>query len=112
MGPNWDFDSYMGSVDGLAIIRLSWDTAPFYYQYLIKKPSFDARYRELFASTHTKLEDYINDAFEKIDIEAHYRLVELDNQRFGSSLKTLTYRKNVFLEWLDEHIDWMRTKFE
>ena len=48
-------------MDGLAVIRLSWDTAPFYYQYLIKKPSFDARYRELFASTHTKLEEYIND---------------------------------------------------
>jgi hypothetical protein len=112
MGPNWDFDSYKGSVDGLAVIRLSWDTAPFYYQYLIKKPSFDARYRELFASTHIKLEEYINDAFEEIDIEAHYRVIKCDNQRFGSSLKTLTERKDVFLEWLDEHIAWMKTQFE
>lgn len=112
MGPNWDFDSYKGDVYGLAVIRLTWDTAPFYYQYLIKKPSFDARYRELFAETHEILEEYINEAFDKIDIDAHYELVKYDNKRFGSSLKTLTYRKDEFLGWLDEHIAWMETQFE
>lgn len=112
MGPNWDFDSYKGDVYGLAVIRLTWNTAPFYYQYLIKKPSFDARYRELFAKTHEILEEYINEAFDKIDIDAHYELVKYDNKRFGSSLKTLTYRKDEFLDWLDEHIAWMETQFE
>lgn len=112
MGPNWDFDSYKGGVDALAVIRLSWDTAPFYYQYLIKKPSFDARYRELFASTHGILEEYINEAFDKIDISAHYELVKYDNKRFGSSLKTLTQRKDSFLDFLKDHIEWMKTKFE
>ena len=111
MGPNWDFDSYMGDAYGLCIIRLSWDTAPFYYQHLIKKDSFMKRYIELFKETYYKLDGYIEEAFAKIDEEAHYELICFDNMRFGTSLKTLTTRKNTFLSWLDTHIEWMKTQF-
>lgn len=111
MGPNWDFDSYMGDAYGLCVIRLSWDTAPFYYQYLIKKDSFMERYVELFKETYDKLDEYIEEAFAKIDEEAHYKLVCFDNMRFGTSKKTLTTRKNTFLTWLETHIEWMKTQF-
>ncbi len=111
MGPNWDFDSYMGNIYGLSTIRLTWDTAPFYYQYLIEKDSFQKRYCELFAQTYNKLNEYVENEFAKIDIENHYELIKFDNKRFGSSLKTLTSRKNTFLDWLDDHVEWMKTQF-
>ena len=111
MGPNWDFDSFMGNVYGLSVIRLTWDTAPFYYQYLIEKDSFQKRYCEFFKETYEKLTDYVENAFAQIDIENHFELIKFDNVRFGSSLKTLTLRKEVFLDWLDDHIEWMKTQF-
>lgn len=111
MGPNWDFDSFMGSVNGLSTIRLSWDTAPFYYQYLIKKDSFQKRYCELFLQTYQNLNEYVENEFAKTDISAHYELIKYDNARFGVSLKTLTERKEVFLDWLDDHIEWMKSQF-
>ena len=111
MGPNWDFDSFMGNIYGLSTIRLKWDTAPFYYQHLIEKESFQKRYCELFAETYNKLNTYVENEFAKLDIEKHYELIKYDNVRFGSSLKTLTQRKDTFLEWLDDHIEWMKTQF-
>ena len=111
MGPNWDFDSYMGSVTGLSVIRLSWDTAPFYYQHLIKKESFQARYKELFVLTYQQLFADIENAFSKIDIEAHTRLLECDNKRFGTSTTTLITRKERFLDWLSQHLEWMESQF-
>ena len=112
MGPNWDFDSYMGDTYGLCIIRLSWDTAPFYYQYLIKIDSFMERYRELFKETYSKLNEYVENAFSQIDEEAHYQLLTYDNKRFGTSLKTLSTRKTTFLNWLNTHVEWMKTQFD
>lgn len=112
MGPNWDFDSYMGGVSSLSVIRMSWDGAPFYYQYLIKKESFMKRYCELFAETNTRLESYVESAFEAVDIEAHTQLLAFDNARFGTSTTTLQTRKERFLNFLKEHIEWMKPQFE
>lgn len=111
MGPNWDFDSYMGGVDALAVIRMTWDGAPFYYQYLIKKASFQERYCELFAETYGELEAYVEAAFDKIDLDAHNRLLSYDNKRFGTSTTSLTTRKERFLSFLANHIEWMKTQF-
>lgn len=111
MGPNWDFDSYMGSVDGLSVIRMKWDGAPFYYQYLIEKESFVKRYTELFYQVKDNLVQYVNAEFDKIDIEAHSLLLNYDNMRFGTSKTTLNTRKQRFLTWLEEHIAWMETQF-
>ena len=110
MGPNWDFDSYMGDYNGVATIRIYWSTCPFYIPYLLNKPSFQARYKELFNETYTKLESYINDAFSKIDIEAHAKLLKYDNQLFGTSQKTLAVRRDNFLTWLDLRIEWLKTQ--
>lgn len=107
MGPNWDFDSYMGSVDGLSVIRMKWDGAPFYYQYLIEKESFQKRYIELFNETCDNLTSYVNDAFSKIDTEAHTQLLMYSNERFGISKTTLQTRKERFLEYLNQHLAWM-----
>lgn len=112
MGPNWDFDSYMGGVEALATIRLSWNGAPFYYQYLVKKESFQKRYKELFAQTYELLSDSVDEAFSKIDEEAHLTLLEYENARFGTSVKSLSTRKQKFLSWLDEHLEWMETQFK
>ncbi len=112
MGPNWDFDSYMGSVEGLSVIRMDYDGAPFYYRYLIKKPSFQKRYNELFFETRQSLEEYVNDAFARIDEKAHTELLRYDNLRFGTSVKSLSTRKNTFLSWLSDHLWWMETKFQ
>lgn len=111
MGPNWDFDSYMGSVDGLSVIRMKWNGAPFYYQYLIEKESFVKRYTELFYQVKDNLAKYVNAEFDKIDIEAHSLLLNYDNMRFGTSKTTLSTRKQRFLTWLAEHIAWMETQF-
>ena len=111
MGPNWDFDFYMGDVDSLAAIRMSWSTAPFYYQYLVKKDSFNERYKELFKQTQEKLKDYINAEIERIDVNTHYQLVLLDSQRFGVSQKSLNDRKTEFFNWLDSHLEYMNTLF-
>ena len=111
MGPNWDFDSYMGSVDGLSTIRMKWDGAPFYYQYLVEKESFVKRYTELFYQVKDNLASYVNNAFDSIDIEAHSLILNYDNMRFGTSKTTLATRKGRFLTWLAEHIDWMETQF-
>lgn len=112
MGPNWDFDSYMGSVDGLATIRLKWNGAPFYYQYLIEKPSFQKRYKELFNETYNSLGSFVDHAFAQIDEEAHSQLLKYDNARFGTSTKSLSTRKQGFLNWLDPHLAWMQTQFK
>lgn len=112
MGPNWDFDSYMGSVDGLATIRLKWDGGPFYYQYLIEKPSFQKRYKELFEQTYNNLLPYINEAFAHIDVEAHSKLLSYDYARFGTSTKSLLTRRDTFISWLDAHLAWMQTQFK
>ncbi len=111
MGPNWDFDSYMGNTYGLSTIRLHWDTAPFYYQYLINKESFHKRYCELFEETYKNLNSKIDEAFSKIDEEAHSQLLKYDRARFGTSSKTLSVRKNTFTIWLKEHIEWMEGEF-
>ena len=110
MGPNWDFDSYMGSVDGLSVIRMKWDGAPFYYQYLIEKESFQKRYIELFKETRDNLTSYVNDAFSKIDTEAHTQLLKYDNKRFGTSKTTLLTRRDRFIEYLNQHLAWMNTE--
>ena len=112
MGPNWDFDSFMGNTYGLATIRLKWDTAPFYYQHLIEKESFQKRYKELFWELKDSLVGYVENAFLQVDEEAHTILLQYDNSRFGTSLKTLSTRKSIFLEWLEEHIAWMEQKFK
>ena len=111
MGPNWDFDSYMGDVQGLAIIRLSWDTAPFYYQHLIKKSSFQKRYNELFLETKDILVSYIEESFSRVDMEAHGALLQFDRVRFGTSAKTLEVRRDTFIQWLNNHVEWMETQF-
>ena len=112
MGPNWDFDSYMGDYNALATIRVYWNEAPFYYHQLIKKESFQKRYKELFAQTYEILEEYVNEAFEQMDEESHTQLLQYDNMRFGTSTKTLTTRKNAFLAWLEDHLEWMETQFK
>ena len=110
MGPNWDFDSYMGDYNGVATIRVYWSTCPFYIPYLVKKPSFQARYKELFNETCGKLENYINNAFSKVDIDAHLELLKYDNMRFGTSQKSLAVRRDNFLSWLELRIEWMKTQ--
>ncbi|MBQ9744355.1 MAG: CotH kinase family protein [Clostridia bacterium] len=111
MGPNWDFDSYMGDINGLSTIRMSWSTAPFYYHRLIKKSSFQTRYNELFMETHEKLDEYIDDAYFKIDIESHTELLDYQNTRFGTEKKPLSAQKEAFDIWLDGHLDYMETQF-
>lgn len=111
MGPNWDFDSYMGSVDGLSVIRMKWDGAPFYYQYLIEKPSFQARYIELFNETKDDLISFVESAFSEIDTDAHTQLLKYDNARFGTSKTTLLTRRDRFIEYLNQHLAWMENEF-
>ena len=111
MGPNWDFDSYMGNVYGLSTIRLKWDTAPFYYQHLIEKESFQKRYSELFWELKDALYENIEKELDKINEESHTSLLQYDNFRFGSSFKTLSERKDKFITWLGEHIRWMENQF-
>ena len=110
MGPNWDFDSYMGGIFSLATIRMKWDGAPFYFQYLIEKQSFQKRYAELFEQTRRDLENAVNEAFAKIDIEAHTQLLQYDNARFGTSKTTLDSRRDKFILWLAQHVSWMETQ--
>ena len=112
MGPNWDFDSYMGDYNALATIRVYWNTAPFYYHQLIKKESFQRRYKELYAETRDILDDYVNEAFAQIDESAHSQLLQYDNTRFGTSTKSLSTRKQSFLEWLNQHLAWMDPQFK
>ena len=111
MGPNWDFDSYMGGVESLSVIRMTWNGAPFYYQYLINKESFHKRYCELFEETYKTLEAYIEASFSEIDMSAHNQLLSYDNKRFGTSTTSLLTRKERFLSFLSEHIEWMKTQF-
>ena len=111
MGPNWDFDSYMGNAYALATIRMRWNGAPFYYQHLVRKDSFNQRYVELFNELKGTLEAAVNNAFTKIDIDAHAQLLQYDNKRFGTSTKSLSVRKAEFLEWLQIHVEWMETQF-
>ena len=111
MGPNWDFDSYMGDVYGLSTIRLKWDTAPFYYQHLIEKESFQKRYSELFWELKDTLEENIEKELAKINEESHTSLLQYDSFRFGSSFRTLSERKDKFITWLGEHIRWMENQF-
>ena len=111
MGPNWDFDSYMGNAYGLATIRMKWNGAPFYYQYLIEKESFQKRYKELFFELCDGLDAYVEGAFDLVDEDAHTRLLQYDNICFGTSTKTLSVRKDKFLNWLHTHIEWMKEQF-
>ncbi|MBQ9121352.1 MAG: CotH kinase family protein [Clostridia bacterium] len=110
LGPNWDFDSWMGDVQGLSTIRMYWTNSPFYFPYLLKKESFTERYKELFYETREKLEAYIDDAFAQTDNEAHLQLLECDNVRFGTTVKSLSDTKEEFKVWLDEHIRWMESQ--
>ena len=112
MGPNWDFDSYMGDYNALATIRIYWNEAPFYYHQLIKKESFQKRYKELFAQTYEILDEYVEQAFAQIDESAHSQLLNYDNMRFGTSTKSLSTRKEAFLAWLEDHLEWMETQFK
>ena len=112
MGPNWDFDSYKGSVDAFATIRVFWNEAPFYYGRLVKKESFQKRYKELFEETREELSGYVDNAFSLIDSEAHAQLLQYDNTRFGTSTKTLLTRKAEFLSWLEDHIEWMESQLK
>lgn len=111
MGPNWDFDSYMGDYNALATIRMHWSGAPFYYQYLIKKDSFQQRYKELFAETYQKLSTNIDNDFAKINENSFMELLEHENARFGTEIVSLSSRKQAFTSWLDSHLAWMETQF-
>lgn len=111
MGPNWDFDSYMGGVDALSTIRVFWNEAPFYYGRLLKKESFQKRYVELFKQTRDSLDAFLDDAYAQIDEAAHSQLLKYDNIRFGTSTKSITTRKTEFMSWLDAHIEWMNSQF-
>ena len=37
MGPNWDFDSWMGDAKSYSTIRMYWNGCPFYIPYLLKR---------------------------------------------------------------------------
>ena len=111
MGPNWDFDSYMGNEYALSTIRMKWKGAPFYYQYLVKKDSFNARYKELLNETKDELVTYVENAFAQIDNDAHNELLKYQGTRFGTSTKSLSEQKAEFLEWLEIHLEWMNGQF-
>ncbi|MBO5212861.1 MAG: CotH kinase family protein [Clostridia bacterium] len=107
MGPNWDFDSWMGNAEDFCTIRMYWKNCPFYIPYLLRKDSFQQRYTELFNETYDKLDSYIDNAFSQTDNAAHLQLLEYDNARFGTRIKSLSEVKDEFKTWLDEHISWM-----
>jgi hypothetical protein len=112
MGPNWDFDSYMGNYNSLAGIRVSWGGAPFYYHTMVKRDSFMARYKELFLATYEDLIPAVEAAFDSIDADAYLQLLKYENQLFGTKIETLDAKKVKFLNWLERHIEWMETQFK
>ena len=112
LGPNWDFDSWMGDVDGLSTIRLYWNTCPFYIPYLLRKDSFQERYTELFYETRDALDAYIDAAYAATDAEAHLSLLAQDHIRFGTKVKSLETVRDEFKDWLDKHIAWMETQLK
>ncbi len=107
MGPNWDYDSWMGSVEGLSTIRMYWDGCPFYFPYLLEKESFKERYRELFYETYGSLDSFVDAAFSKTDSTAHLYLQTYENMRFGTGTRSLDSTKAAFKSWLYEHVSWM-----
>lgn len=111
LGPNWDFDSWMGAVDGYSTVRLNWTNHPFYMPELMKKESFAKRYEELFYETYKSLDAYIDAAYEATDNEAHLQLLKYENTRFGTKAKSLADVKEEFKSWLDKHLAWMEDQF-
>ena len=111
MGPNWDFDSWMGDVHGLSGIRIYWNGSPFYYPFIVQKPYFQAVYNELFEESKLIVQDYVDEAFNKIDMDAHSELLAYDSARYGVEYKELSRIKAEFDSWFEEHIAWMDTQF-
>ncbi len=112
MGPNWDFDSWMGNVKSYATIRMYWNGCPFYIPYLLEKDSFVEKYNELFYETKDKLAEYIEDAYSKIDTESHSSLLEYEKLRYGTEVKSFDEVEKQFNTWLKEHIDWMENQIK
>ena len=111
LGPNWDYDSWMGSVEGLSTIRMYWKGAPFYIPFLLKKDSFNDRYVELFNETKDLLDEYIDEAYAKVDTEEYAKMLEIEAMRFGTKPTSMSDTKAKFTDWLDKHIEWMDNKF-
>ena len=112
MGPNWDFDSWMGDAKSYSTIRMYWNGCPFYIPYLLKKDSFVEKYNELFYETKDILQEYIEDAYSKIDTEAHNTLLEYEKLRYGTEVKSFDEVEKQFNTWLKEHIDWMENQIK
>lgn len=112
MGPNWDFDSYMGDYNSLAGIRVSWSAAPFYFHSIVKRESFMTRYKELFLETYEDLTAAVEAAFDAIDADAYYALLQYESELYGTKVETLEAKKDRFLNWLDQHLAWMETRFK
>jgi hypothetical protein len=112
MGPNWDFDSWMGNAKSYATIRMYWNGCPFYIPYLLDKDSFVEKYNELFYETKDKLAEYIEDAYSKIDTESHSSLLEYEKTRYGTEVKSFDEVEKQFNAWLKEHIDWMENQIK
>ena len=107
MGPNWDFDSWMGNYNAYSTIRMYWNGCPFYFPYLLRKDSFKEKYNELFNETKDKLAEYIEDAYSKIDTEAHSELLQYEKIRFGTDSKSFDKVEKQFIAWLEKHVEWM-----
>ena len=107
MGPNWDFDSWMGNYNAYSTIRMYWNGCPFYFPYLLRKDSFKEKYNELFDETKDKLAEYIEDAYSKIDTEAHSELLQYEKIRFGTEAKSFDKVEKQFIAWLEKHVEWM-----
>lgn len=70
------------------------------------------KYNELFYETKDKLAEYIEDAYSKIDTEAHNTLIEYEKLRYGTEVKSFDKVEKQFNTWLKDHIDWMENQIK
>ena len=71
------------------------------------KDSFKEKYNELFNETKDKLAEYIEDAYSKIDTEAHSELLQYEKIRFGTDSKSFDKVEKQFIAWLEKHVEWI-----
>ena len=108
MGPNWDFDSAFWSfsyaTDQFARIRYN---EHFYMKWLVNNAEFKRIYKELYNEVRSKIMAEVKAEIATFETDAYQTLLNLENERWGSSHKSISTQKNQVVSWFASHIIWM-----
>lgn len=104
MGPLWDFDSITGcGIESNA--RIYYESVMF--GVLFQDETFLEIYKNLFNQTKNNIVSNIEARVNKYSASGYNLFIANDNARWGSSYQTLEQQKASYVNFMNQHIDWL-----